>query len=81
MKDILKEIKSMVKMNDCERFAFFAKAVVETFSITDFEPDLIHCNDWHTGLVPIYLKERGLNNIKTVFTIHNLSFKVFSIMM
>ena len=61
--------------DDCERFAFFAKAVVETFSITDFEPDLIHCNDWHTGLVPIYLKERGLNNIKTVFTIHNLRFQ------
>ena len=61
--------------DDCERFAFFAKAVVETFSITDFEPDLIHCNDWHTGLVPIYLKERELNNIKTVFTIHNLRFQ------
>lgn len=63
--------------DDCERFTFFAKAVVETFYITGFEPDIIHCNDWHTGLVPIYLKERGLNDIKTIFTIHNLRFQGF----
>ncbi|HJH07923.1 MAG TPA: glycogen synthase [Fusobacterium ulcerans] len=63
--------------DDCERFAFFAKAIIETFYITGFEPDIIHCNDWHTGLVPIYLKERGMYNIKTIFTIHNLRFQGF----
>lgn len=65
------------EVDDCERFTFFAKAIIETFYITGFEPDIIHCNDWHTGLVPIYLKERGMNNIKTIFTIHNLRFQGF----
>ena len=63
--------------DDCERFAFFTKAIVETFDITGFTPDIIHCNDWHTALTPIYLLERGLNNIRTVFTIHNLRFQGF----
>ncbi len=63
--------------DDCERFAFFTKAIVETFDITGFTPDIIHCNDWHTALTPIYLLERGLNTIRTVFTIHNLRFQGF----
>ena len=65
------------ELDDCERFTFFTKAVVETFDITGFTPDIIHCNDWHTALTPIYLLERGLTNIKTVFTIHNLRFQGF----
>lgn len=63
--------------DDCERFTFFCKAIVETFDLTGFAPDIIHCNDWHTALVPIYLQERGMSNIKTVFTIHNLRFQGF----
>lgn len=63
--------------DDCERFTFFTKAVVETFDITGFTPDIIHCNDWHTALTPIYLLERGLTNIRTIFTIHNLRFQGF----
>lgn len=63
--------------DDCERFTFFSKAIVETFEITGFTPDIIHCNDWHSALVPIYLKERGYSNIKSVFTIHNLRFQGF----
>lgn len=62
--------------DDCERFTFFAKAIVETFDITGFTPDIIHCNDWHTALVPIYVRERWLN-VRTVFTIHNLRFQGF----
>jgi len=61
--------------DDCERFTFFCKAVVETFDITGFYPDIIHCNDWHTGLIPIYTRERGYYNMRTVFTIHNLRFQ------
>lgn len=61
--------------DDCERFLFFAKAIVETMDITGFKPDIIHCNDWQTGLVPIYLKERNIFDIKTIFTIHNLRFQ------
>lgn len=65
------------EFDDCERFLFFAKAVVETMDITGFTPDIIHCNDWQTGLIPIYLKERGKQDIKTIFTIHNLRFQGF----
>ena len=63
--------------DDCERFLFFSKAVVETMDITGFKPDIIHCNDWQTGLIPIYLKERGIYDVKTVFSIHNLRFQGF----
>ena len=49
--------------DDCERFLFFSKAVVETMDITDFKPDIIHCNDWQTALIPIYLKERGIHGL------------------
>lgn len=62
------------EIDDCERFTFFSKAIVETFDLTGFTPDIIHCNDWHTALVPIYAKERKLN-VKTIFTIHNLRFQ------
>lgn len=62
--------------DDCERFTFFSKAIVETFDLTGFTPDIIHCNDWHTALVPIYVRERKLN-IKTVYTVHNLRFQGF----
>ena len=64
--------------DDGERFAFFSKAVLESLTkIKDFQPDIIHCNDWHTALIPLLIKENYGNNpfyfgIKTVFTIHNL---------
>jgi len=66
--------------DDGERFAFFSKAVLECLDIIDFIPDIIHANDWQTGLIPVFLdvfyrytKER--QNIKTVFTIHNIEFQ------
>lgn len=66
--------------DDGERFAFFSKAVLESLSVTGFYPDVIHANDWHTALVPVYLDVfyRGipqLNGVKTVFTIHNIQFQ------
>ncbi|MGL5124975.1 MAG: glycogen synthase, partial [Fusobacteriaceae bacterium] len=65
--------------DDCERFAFFCKSVIESFDLTAFYPDIIHCNDWHTGMVPVYLDEQKrhghFGNIKTMFTIHNLRFQ------
>ena len=42
--------------NDMERFTFFDKAVLSMLPLIDFKPDLIHCHDWQTGLIPIYLK-------------------------
>ena len=65
------------EFDDCERFLFFCKAVVETMNITGFKPDIIHCNDWQSALIPIYLKERGIYDVKTIFTIHNLRFQGF----
>ena len=48
--------------------------------VIDFKPDVIHCHDWQTGLIPVYLKERFQGSdfyrgIKTVMTIHNLKFQ------
>ncbi len=69
--------------DDCERFSFFSKAILEIFEDIDFRPDLIHCNDWHTGLVSVYLnelrEEEEYKKIKTLYTIHNLKYQgVFS---
>lgn len=64
------------EIDDCERFTFFSKSIVETFDLTGFTPDIIHCNDWHTALVPIYVIERKLS-VKTIFTIHNLRYQGF----
>ena len=67
-------------MFEITRFAFFSKAVLSVLPAIDFHPDLIHCHDWQTGLVPVYLKERFaggefFQGIKTVMTIHNLKFQ------
>ncbi len=66
--------------DDAERFAFFDMAVLEMLSHIDFVPDVIHCNDWQTALIPVYLNVfyRGKDryrNIKTVFTIHNIQYQ------
>lgn len=62
---------------DVEKFAFFSKAVLEALPHMNYQPDIIHCHDWQTGLVPVYLeniykKNVFYQNMKTVFTIHNL---------
>ena len=65
---------------DLEKFAFFSKAALSALPLLDFRRDIIHCHDWQTGLVPIYLDNFRYNNeffrgIKTVITIHNLKFQ------
>ncbi|MBQ9438464.1 MAG: glycogen synthase GlgA [Lachnospiraceae bacterium] len=62
------------------KFAFFSKAVLSVLPAIDFKPDIIHCHDWQTGLVPVYLHERFQENeffqgIKSIMTIHNLKFQ------
>lgn len=62
------------------RFAFFCRAVLESMKQIDFFPDILHCNDWQTGLIPPMLKEQyqgdeRYQNIQTVYTIHNLRFQ------
>lgn len=66
--------------DDAERFAFFARAVLEMIPSIDFKPDIIHCNDWQSALTPVYYsayysKALGFENIKTVFTIHNIQYQ------
>ncbi len=66
--------------DDAERFAFFSRAVLEMIPYIDFKPDIIHCNDWQSALVPVYYSTMyaqapGYENIKTVFTIHNIQYQ------
>ncbi len=66
--------------DDGERIAFFSKAICEFIQYVDFMPDVLHCNDWHTALSPVFLREmyhgvQGYDDIKTVFTVHNLKFQ------
>ncbi len=63
-----------------ERFIFFCKGVIETLRKLGWRPDIIHCNDWQTALVPVYLKtlykdDPLLSGIKTVLTIHNIGYQ------
>lgn len=68
--------------DDGERFAFFSKAVTESLQHLPegFQCDVLHCNDWHTALAPVFLREfyQGLplyERVKTVFSIHNIAFQ------
>ncbi len=66
--------------DDAERFAFLSRAVLEMLSCIDFRPDIIHANDWQCALVPVYYslfyaQREGYENIKTVFTIHNIQYQ------
>ena len=66
--------------DDGERFGFFSRAVVKMLDHLDFWPDVIHCHDWQTGLVPVFLRtfygdQRCYSNIRTVFSVHNLKFQ------
>lgn len=63
------------------RFLIFDVAALKLVSFLKFEADIVHCHDWHTGLIPYYLKtdfqySKTLNKAKTIFTIHNLVFQL-----
>ncbi len=65
---------------DLEKFAFFSRAALSVLPVIDFRPDIIHCHDWQTGLIPVYLKDcfsqgEFYRGIKTIMTIHNLKFQ------
>ena len=66
--------------DDAERFAYYSKAVLEVLPDLDWRPDVINCNDWQTALVPVYYNlmfssRPFYENIKTVFTIHNIQYQ------
>ena len=66
--------------DDGERYAYFCRAVVECLPHIDFFPDIIHCNDWQTALVPTYIKtgewaDHRYYQIKHIYTIHNVEYQ------
>lgn len=66
--------------DDCERFVFFSRAVLEMLRYIDFKPDVINANDWQTALIPVYYNiyykyQQGYDKIKNVFTIHNIEYQ------
>ena len=66
--------------DNAERFAFFSRAVLELCRALDFRPEILHCNDWQTGLVPLYLKtlyrsDPVFGSTRSVFTVHNLGYQ------
>ena len=65
--------------DDGERYAFMSRASLDILKMIDFKPDIIHGNDWQSALVPIYIKThpdyKYLENVKTVFTLHNTEYQ------
>jgi starch synthase len=73
------ETKKAYADNDV-RFIFFCRGILEMLKKMGWQPDIIHCNDWHTALLPIYLKtlykdDKFYKKTKTVLTIHNLAYQ------
>lgn len=75
----------LYRWNDLERFAFFDKSCLEILKGLDFKPDIIHCHDWQTGMIPVilnayFVQDEFYRGIKTMFTIHNLRYQgIYSI--
>lgn len=66
--------------DNAKRFIFFCRSILEVCKSLGFQPDVIHCNDWQTGLVPAYLKtvyaaDRWFQNTRTLFSIHNMGYQ------
>lgn len=65
-------------MDDGERFAFFSRACLDAMVALDFIPDIIQCNDWQTGLIPVYRKAVYYDkfpNTRVMYTIHNIEYQ------
>jgi len=65
---------------DIEKFIFFSRAALSALPVIGFQPDIVHCHDWQTGLVPVYMKDsfragEFYANMKSIMTIHNLRFQ------
>jgi starch synthase len=66
--------------DNCERFVFFSRAVLQAVEALELRPDIVHANDWQTGLIPVYLREElrqkpGFEKTKAFFTIHNIAYQ------
>ncbi len=73
-RESLYQVKGEDYTDNLERFALFCRAVVDMLPRLGWYPDVIHCNDWQTGLIPVFLKYAA-RRIPTVFTIHNLAYQ------
>ncbi len=67
-------------LDNCERFVFFCRSVMEVIRLLNLRPDVLHCHDWQTGLVPAYLTLEyqtlpRYRQIGTLFTIHNMAYQ------
>jgi len=60
--------------DNLERFAFFSRACVEMIRLMG-DVDIVHCNDWQTALVLAYMKDAGIDDVGSLFTIHNLAYQ------
>ena len=79
-RDALYGTESGDYQDNAERFIFFSRAVIEAIRRLGLSIDIIHCHDWQTALIPVYLKtlfadNQKLSSIKTVLTIHNLAYQ------
>ncbi|MBU0503325.1 MAG: glycogen synthase GlgA [Candidatus Omnitrophota bacterium] len=66
--------------DNLERFSYYCKEALNLLKEINFKPDMIHCHDWQSGLIPVYLKttysqDQFYKNIRTMFTIHNIGYQ------
>ena len=66
--------------DDCERFVFFSRAILEILPALNWKPDIIHCNDWQTAMVPVFYRvlyqyHQEFENIRIIYTIHNIQYQ------
>src|SRR5574340_1096839 len=78
-RDELYSVDGKDYIDNCERFVFFSRAVLEAIRLLDLKVDVLHANDWQTGLAPAYLKIEyhgvpGYDHIASLITIHNLAY-------
>ena len=62
--------------DELRRFFLFCRAILDILPELDWQPDIIHCHDWHTALIPLWLKKNG-SHYASIFTIHNLAYQGF----
>ncbi|MBN2474532.1 MAG: glycogen synthase GlgA [Pirellulales bacterium] len=79
-RDNLYSVDGKDYIDNCERFVFFCRAAMEAIRLLDLKVDVLHANDWQTGLMPAYLQleYRGVpryERIATLFTIHNMAYQ------
>jgi starch synthase len=79
-RDTLYQVNGTDFHDNFERYLFFDRAVLETIRLLELKVDVLHCNDWQTGLIPVYLEEKyrlvpNLARVATILTIHNLAYQ------